>query len=203
MNCRFITHLDIFPVMPRLYQLQPLTWKPVEARGETNDPMIGLGASLVLRGHHPITKENWLDDLPVKETASLAGGGGKPHDKPWESMRRLLLQAKKAIMAEQLARQYLSGEMGRAMISRLDPGSSIFWHQDDGAYHEKHVRFHVPLVTNPGCLMYSGPEMVHMPAGALFFFNNRVRHSAANWGRQHRLHLILEMRRAEDADAGA
>lgn len=187
-NFRWLGHLDYFHVLPQLYKTQPATWKPVAARGELNEPMYGLGASLLLRGHKDITKENWLDDLPVVELHAL---------EPWKSMKRLLLRAKNIIMAEKIARDYLSGEMGRAMISRLDPGSTIFWHDDNGAYHDKHVRFHIPLVTNPGCIMYSGPESLHMEVGSLWYFNNQVRHSAANWGGTYRLHLIFEMRRLE------
>lgn len=175
--------------MPRLVKFEPAKWKPLAARGETGDPEIGLGASLVLRGHTPITAKNWLDDLPVNDTHELTG---------WASMKRLLARAQRAIMAEPTARQYLSGVMGRAMLSRLDAGSTIFWHDDNGPYHERHVRFHVPLVTNPGCLMYSGPELpVHMEVGTLWYFNNRVRHSAANWGAHMRVHLIFEMRRID------
>lgn len=193
-NFRFVTHLDTFPVMTRLAKLNPPTWKPVAARGEVMHPDIGLGASLLLRAHGNITKENWLNDLPIAEQPDLV---------QWTSMKRLLERARKAVMAEPAARQYLSGEMGRAMVSRLDPGSTIFWHVDDGPYHSKHVRFHVPLVTNPGCIMYSGPQSMHLEVGGLWFFNNRVRHCAANWGVHHRLHLIFEMRRieAEDGDA--
>jgi hypothetical protein len=196
-NFRFITHLDTLPVMPRLFQSAPQNWPALEVRGERADPMIGLGASLPLRGHSPITEENWLEDLPVKDLPPLLGGDPKPFVNSWDSMKRLLSQARKAIMADETARQYLSGKMGRAMISRLDPGSTIFWHDDNGPYHEKHVRFHVPLVTNPGCIMYSGPESLHMEVGALWFFNNRTRHSAANWGKHYRLHLIFEMRRMD------
>ena len=191
MNLRWITHLDTFPVMARLMKLNPPAWRPVEARGETNDPMIGLGASLLLRAHNNITKANWLDDLPIAENSELA---------QWPSMKRLLDRGRKAIMAESVSRQCLSGKMGRAMISRLDAGSTIFWHVDDGPYHEKHVRFHVPLVTNPGCIMYSGPQSQHLEVGSLWYFNNRVRHSAANWGAHYRLHLVFEMRRIEADD---
>jgi hypothetical protein len=183
-NFRFVTHLDTSAVMATLMKTMPAKWKPVEARGELNNEMIGLGASLVLRGHDDITKENWLDDLPVKETAEL---------QPWKSMQRLLAKARDIIMGEAAGQRNLSGEMARAMISRLDPGSSIFWHTDNGPYHDRTVRFHVPLVTNPGCLMYSGPQVQHMEVGSLWFFNNKVRHSAANWGIHYRLHLIFEM----------
>lgn len=192
LNFRFVTHLDTFALMPRLVKLQPATWKPVAARGEKGIPEIGLGASLLLRCHSNVTEENWLQDLPLHETPDLDS---------WSTMKRLLAQAKKAVMAEQLSRQYLSGEMGRAMISRLDAGSTIFWHDDNGPYHEKHIRFHIPLVTNPLCVMHAGPESLHMEVGALWYFNNRVRHSAANFGAKFRLHLIFEMRRLDPPDA--
>lgn len=194
MNFRFVTHLDTMAIMPRLVKLAPANWKPIEARGEMNNELYGKGASLLLRAHSPITRENWLDDLPLHETPDL---------EQWSTMKRLLAQARKAIMAEQVSRQYLSGDMGRAMISRLDAGSTIFWHDDNGAYHDRHIRFHIPLVTNPGCLMFSAHESLHMQIGALWYFNNRVRHSAANFGRSQRLHLIFEMRRIDATDDGA
>jgi hypothetical protein len=189
MNFRFISHLETMAVMPILVKMMPDKWQPVEARGESNDPMIGLGASLALRGHDDITRENWLEDLPVHDTADL---------QPWRSMQRLLHRAKAAIMAEPIAQQYLSGEMARAMISRLDPGSTIFWHVDSGPYHQRTIRFHLPLVTNPGCLMYSGPQVQHMAVGSLWFFDNHVPHSAANWGQHQCLHLVFEMYRERD-----
>lgn len=189
-NFRFIKHFDTLAVMPRLAKLKPQDWKGVPERGEVNLPDIGMGASLLLRGHKDITEENWLKDLPVEDTPEL---------KDWPTMKSLLSKARAAIMNEAVAKDYLSGQMSRAMVSRLDPGSTIFWHIDDGPYHSKNIRFHLPLLTNPGCLLYSGPEMQHIPVGMLTYFNNRVRHSAANWGATMRLHLIFEMRRKDDA----
>lgn len=196
-NFRFVKHLDTFGVTARLHALAPHLWAGVPERGEVNRPEIGMGASILLRGHRDITHENWLHDLPLHDLEPLVGAGEKPYDKPWRTMQRLLRQARDAIMAESIAKQYLSGEMGRAMLSRLDPGSTIFWHDDDGPYHSRHIRFHLPIVTNPGCFLYSGPEQLHLPAGMLTYFNNRVRHSAANWGDLLRVHLIFEMRRLD------
>lgn len=187
-NFLAIAHLDTLAVVAHLFRLNPATWLPVEARGETNNPMIGLGASLLLRGHDDITRQNWLDDLPVEDLAPLA---------EWDSMQRLLDAARQAIMAQPLGQQLLTGAMARAMVSRLDPGSSIFWHVDDGAYHSRTARFHVALYTNPGCLMYSQGETQHFVQGVLYWFNNHVRHCAANWGETPRLHLIFEMYRKE------
>lgn len=177
---RFIGHFDTMAVMPILVKLMPDKWLPVEARGED--------VSLLLRAHDDITPENWLEDLPVHDAADLH---------PWRSMQRLLHAAKSAIMAEPVARQYLSGEMARAMISRFDPGSTPLWRVDDGPYCERTIRFHLPLVTNPGCLMYAGPQMQHMTVGSLWFFDHQVRHCAANWGPHRSLHLVFEMYRRE------
>lgn len=189
-NFIHVGDLEILPVMARLAKMNPATWKGLPARGETGNPLIGLGASIVLRGHDKITKANWLDDLPVKDVDEL---------KSWATMKTLLEQARKMIMSTGLGQQFLSGQPGRAMLSVLRPGSTIFWHEDNGPYHEKNIRFHIPLVTNRLCLSYSGPETVHMPAGSLWYFNNRVRHSAANWGEFDRVTLIFEMRRIEGA----
>ena len=179
-----VAHLDTLDVVAGMHRRNPKGWLPVEARGETNNPMIGLGASYLLRAHENITRENWLDDLPVVETTEL---------KKWHSMQVLLGQARDAIMAHPLGQQLLSGEMARAMVSRLDPGSTIFWHVDDGPYHKRTARFHTALFTNPGCFLYSQEEMMHVPQGVLTYFNNHVRHCAANWGQHARCHLIFEM----------
>lgn len=192
MNFVKVTHLFTFPVMHQLAKLRPASWPPFEPRGESNNPMIGLGASVILRGHDKITKANWLDDLPVRD---------KPELESWASMKNLLKRASRAIMAHPIGDAHLSGQLARVMLSRLDAapqdgGNSIFWHVDDGAYHSRTARFHVPLVTNPVCLMYSGPEGgLHFPVGDLFYINNHVRHSAANFGNEghYRVHLIFEM----------
>src|SRR5258707_6551515 len=99
-----------------------------------------MGASILLRAHAKITKDNWLDDMPISDQHTLNG---------WNSMKRLLANCSKRIMVEEASQKLLTGEMGRAMLSRLDPGSTLFWHLDDGEYHRSHARFHLPLLTNP------------------------------------------------------
>lgn len=199
-NFIFLAQLDVSPVMPGLMKLKPETWPGVPERGETGNPMIGLGASITLRGHETVSQEawaglsaeeqaryraRWLEDGAVADVGTL---------EKWPTMQRLLAEARAIIMATSLGQELLTGEPGRAMLSRLDPGSTIFWHVDDGEYHRWNARFHIPLVTNLGCLSYSGPEVVHMPVGCLYFFNNKPRHSSANWGRWPRTHAIFEMR---------
>lgn len=183
-NFYLVGELYLLPVLHKLYRLQPERWKNVTARGEINSPEIGLGASLLLRSHGDITQDNWLKDLPISDTPVLD---------EWPAMQDLLGTSSTMIMNNPISQKLLTGKMGRAMMSRLDAGSTIFWHVDDGPYHERHARFHLPLITSLGCRLYSGSEDIHLPAGTLWYFNNKIRHSAANWGPFPRVHLIFEM----------
>lgn len=190
MNFRYITHLETLAVLSHLHKLQPSTWTGGD---EINDA--GAGPSLLLRGHENATAENWPDDLPVIELPEL---------EKWKSMQALLSRARKAVMQDHDAltvkvglAPLLSGRMARAKVSRLDAGSTVFWHVDEGHYHSKTARFHLPLVTNPGCTLYSGNEQVHLPVGALWHVNNHAMHSEANWGMGYRVHLIFDMRVVE------
>lgn len=193
MNFQIVGFVDTFQVTAQLYKLQPHTWPGLQYRGEIGDARLP-SRSIALRSHNKPTLENWLEDLPVHETSYL---------EKWGSMKQLLSRARKQILAHPQLGKVLDNSLpvARAMLTVLEAGGVIAWHKDDGAYHDKHLRFHVPLVTNPGVTMYSGNEQLHMAVGQLWWFNNRVAHSAANWGAIPRIHLIFEMRRAGNGEA--
>lgn len=182
-NFRFITHLDTFAVIARLHKLNPASWKGEPARGE---PDICKSRSLLLRKHNNPTPENWLEDLPLHDTPEL---------EQWVSLKKLLAQARKAIYADPAMKSVLdpSAPPGRVMLSVLTKENAIQWHTDNGPYHERHTRFHIPLLTNPLCFLQVRNEQVHMEVGALWWFNNRYQHTAINFGLTHRVHLIFEM----------
>lgn len=191
-NFRYITYLDTFAVVAYLHKLAPDTWVGVPARGEIGDNRLPV-RSMLLRGPENPVEEHWLEDLPNVDSAEF---------EKWKSLRRLLAQARKTIKADPVAKTLVdtSATLGRVMVSNLAPNNAtIMWHEDNGPYHEKHIRFHIPLVTNPGVLMYSAHETIHMPVGSVWLFNNRVKHCAANWGSFSRIHLVFEIRRF-DAD---
>jgi hypothetical protein len=79
------------------------------------------------------------------------------------------------------------------MLSALTKQNAIMWHTDSGPYHSRHIRFHIPLVTNPLCNLQVQNEQVHMEVGSLWWFNNRFQHTATNFGQHLRVHLIFEM----------
>lgn len=190
MNFRPITHLDTFAVVAQAHKLAPKNWPAMMARGE------GMKApckrcqlptrSLTLRCHHNPDLDNWLEDLPVFDSLEM---------EKWKSMQLLLRRARTAILADPWLRDVLDPEapIGRVMASILPKDSYISWHADNGPYHERHLRFHIALVTNPLCFLHSGPEQMHVPAGMLTWFNNRAVHCATNWGQSDRLHVIFEL----------
>lgn len=185
-NFMLLGHLDTFAVMSKLFKLKPSTWPGVEARCELGDPRLP-SRSLLLRRHDDLTQENWIEDLPLHDAPEL---------QEWVSMQRLLDRAHRIIAAHPVFQRAIdwAAQRGRAMLTVLPRSTTVLWHEDNGPYHKAHQRFHIPLVTNPGCTAYSGNEMVHMPVGSLWWFNNHVTHSVVNFGEHNRIHLIFELR---------
>jgi hypothetical protein len=55
----------------------------------------------------------------------------------------------------------------------------------------KEPRLHIPIVTNPGCLMVIDNVAKHMPAdGSVWVTNNTKYHNAFNGGEENRVHLV-------------
>lgn len=135
--------------------------------------------SIILRAPAERKLETWIDDVDHFDSAELTG---------WKIATNLLTK---------IRRQIGNAEMGKAMVVLLKPGGVIDWHRDEGPYYEKHWRFHLPIVTNPLCLMYSGSSAAHMPVGQLTGFDNIDWHSAANHGQHDRIHLIVDIRKPE------
>ena len=52
-------------------------------------------------------------------------------------------------------------------------------------------RLHIPIITNPGCLMVIDKVAQHMPAdGSVWITNNTKYHNAFNGGEEDRIHLV-------------
>ena len=55
----------------------------------------------------------------------------------------------------------------------------------------KEPRLHIPIITNPGCLMVIDNIAKHMPAdGGVWVTNNTKYHNAFNGGEENRIHLV-------------
>ena len=76
-------------------------------------------------------------------------------------------------------------KLGRVRILLKKPRSTLSWHRDP------EPRLHIPIITNPGCLMVIDNVAKHMPAdGSVWITNNTKYHNAFNGGEENRIHLV-------------
>ena len=141
--------------------------------------------SIVLRGPKADWEDpiQWLADLPHVDAAIL---------KDWKAASNVLSRIRKALIKDDHV-----PVLGKAMLVSLKPSGWVDWHIDEGEYAEKHDRFHLPIVTNPGAMLYSGSNQMSPACGILTWINNRQPHCAVNLGKTPRVHLILDVRKPE------
>ena len=83
---------------------------------------------------------------------------------------------------EELSKRF---KLGRVRILLKEPRSTLSWHRDP------EPRLHIPIITNPGCLMVIENIAKHLPAdGSVYITNNLKYHNAFNGGEENRIHLV-------------
>ena len=76
-------------------------------------------------------------------------------------------------------------KLGRVRILLKEPRSTLSWHRDP------EPRLHIPIITNPGCMMVIENVAKHLPAnGSVYITNNLKYHNAFNGGEENRVHLV-------------
>ena len=76
-------------------------------------------------------------------------------------------------------------KLGRVRLLLKEPRSTLSWHRDP------EPRLHIPIITNPGCIMVIDNVAKHMPAdGSVWVTNNTKYHNAFNGGEENRIHLV-------------
>ena len=83
---------------------------------------------------------------------------------------------------DELSKRY---KLGRVRILLKEPRSTLSWHRDP------EPRLHIPIITNPGCIMVIEETAKHMPEdGSAWITNNTKYHNAFNGGEEGRVHLV-------------
>ena len=83
---------------------------------------------------------------------------------------------------EKLSKKFI---LGRVRILLKEPRSTLSWHRDP------EPRLHIPIITNPGCIMVIENVAKHLPAdGSVYITNNLKYHNAFNGGEENRVHLV-------------
>ena len=76
-------------------------------------------------------------------------------------------------------------KLGRVRILLKEPRSTLSWHRDP------EPRLHIPIITNPGCIMVIEEIAKHLPAdGSTWVTNNMKYHNFFNGGEEDRIHLV-------------
>ena len=76
-------------------------------------------------------------------------------------------------------------KLGRVRVLLKEPRSTLSWHRDP------EPRLHIPIITNPGCIMVIENVAKHLPAdGSVTITNNLKYHNFFNGGEQNRIHLV-------------
>ena len=79
-------------------------------------------------------------------------------------------------------------KIGRIRILLKEPRSTLSWHRDP------EPRLHIPIITNPGCMMVIENIAKHLPAdGSVTITNTTKYHNFFNGGEQERIHLVACM----------
>lgn len=84
-------------------------------------------------------------------------------------------------------------EIGRIVITKLEPGARVYEHVDTETSVNKYKRYHICLTATPGNCFTSGEETIEMVQGQLWWFENKIPHSCINNGVGDRVHLILDV----------
>ena len=76
-------------------------------------------------------------------------------------------------------------KLGRVRVLLKEPRSTLSWHRDP------EPRLHIPIITNPGCIMVIEEVAKHLPAdGFAWLTNNTKYQNFFNGGEEDRVHLV-------------
>jgi len=82
--------------------------------------------------------------------------------------------------------------MGRSRLMRLTGGSEVPIHVDAIYHWHRHVRIHIPVITNDQVLFHCGTQTVNMKAGECWLFDAWRNHKVVNHSDETRIHLVLD-----------
>ena len=78
-------------------------------------------------------------------------------------------------------------KIGRMRVMLLYPKYCLTWHKDSC------IRLHIPLETNPGCLIVIESEARHLSEGIPCLCNTTKMHTAVNASQHNRYHLVMDI----------
>ena len=174
-HLKLIGHVDIAWFLPALTEHRERfgdsTWRqdhPQSPHGATR--------TIYLRMPQEITLDSVLESLEVVDQPAL------------------LQVYPFAKLASSMAAELDAGDrVARVMLIELAPRSRIAEHRDEGGYAEATERYHLPITTNPDCIVHINGEFAHLEPGDVWWFDKHSPHSVVNMGREPRVHMVMDL----------
>ena len=88
--------------------------------------------------------------------------------------------------------------LNKCMIVKLRANGEIPAHYDGSETFDRSHRLHIPLITNPDCIMTIDGEPKNMEKGILYEVNNKREHDVENKGNDDRIHLLFDIYEQKD-----
>lgn len=82
--------------------------------------------------------------------------------------------------------------LGRSRFMRLAGKSEVPIHVDAIYHWHRHVRIHIPVVTNDKVIFHCGNQTVNMKAGECWLFDSWRNHKVVNHSDETRVHLVID-----------
>lgn len=84
----------------------------------------------------------------------------------------------------------------RMFFSRLQPGKQIYSHCDApwGTNFDLNTRYGLVITTNPECQLTAEDQIDNPVPGTVFWFDNKLKHSAVNFGTTDRIYIYMDLK---------
>ncbi|HVF42753.1 MAG TPA: aspartyl/asparaginyl beta-hydroxylase domain-containing protein [Pyrinomonadaceae bacterium] len=127
------------------------------------------------------------------QTLSLLNSTSKPTDTVIEDCEPVETSLLTKMPATRALLRGLGFEYMWARLARLEPNSFMHEHRD---YQElkdvRRLRLHIPVFTNPFSSIIIDGTRIHLALGHIWKLNPVHRHAAGNFGKEPRVHIILD-----------
>lgn len=135
--------------------------------------------TIYIRWAPEFTYESIFDSLDSVDYAAI---------EQLDSVKKIIVDVMLAVHAK---------DLGRVIITKLEPGGFIDPHVDEGKYAGHFERFHIPLYAKDGCVFFvennrGEGEFANMREGELWWFNHQKKHWVVNSSQEPRVHLIID-----------
>lgn len=162
-----------------------VTFDPAVLRSELADVERAFGATVQTGPHH---NGKW-------NRLGLIGPGGD-HERSYAASGEEVAETP-VLALMPTVRRWLAGFDGlvqRAILSRMEPGCTVRWHRDPQESADRStIRLHLPVVTNPQCIMEIGHEQVRLSPGLLWYSDFTFPHRVFNRSAETRTHVMIDL----------